>query len=70
MIGFIPLTIYGLVMWIVRSKRYNDGRITIKVYQPPLLKVEPSPSEEGETQPEVFENKGEEEYAEHAGKRA
>jgi hypothetical protein len=26
-----------MVVWIGRSKRYNDGRITIKVYQPPLV---------------------------------
>lgn len=66
MIGFIPLTIYGLVMWITRSKRYNEGRITIRVYQPPL---EIDSAAEAEHQhAKDSDLKAETGYAEHASR--
>ena len=64
MIGFIPLTIYGLVMWISRSKRYNNGRITVKVYQPPL-EIDNVSHETDIHHTEGSESKVETEFAEH-----
>jgi hypothetical protein len=63
MIGFIPLTIYGLVMWISRSKRYNNGRITIKVYQPPL-EMDSVGEDADVIHTEGFDAKAETEFAE------
>lgn len=36
MAGFVPLMVYGFVMWYTRSKRYNNGKLTIWITQPPL----------------------------------
>lgn len=35
LIGFVPLFLYGGVMWYIRSKKYNDGKLTIWIVQPP-----------------------------------
>jgi FHS family L-fucose permease-like MFS transporter len=36
MAGFVPLAIYGLAMWMVRTRKYNGGVYSWKVIHPPL----------------------------------
>ncbi|KAJ9096103.1 hypothetical protein QFC19_007329 [Naganishia cerealis] len=66
MIGFIPLMLYGLVMWITRSRKYA-GRITIWQTQVPLKSeaaVETALAPTGSVI--LDETKGEEEFVETA----